>query len=160
MFGALCERGKERRTAYDLLAYGIATLYGMSSLPNIAREPGGRPYFPDYPDICFNVSHSKGCAVCALHDKAIGVDIETLRAAPKRLASKQDDRSFFLRWTAKEATLKREGKGIGYLLRDFEPNALCDTFEDFVPGCIVAVCPSEVTEIHFELVSPFLYREC
>lgn len=152
VFGTRCEVGAEHQAAYNLLSYGIGKVYGLAALPAIERESGGKPYFPDKPQICFNVSHSKGCAVCAIHDQPIGVDIETLRAAPKRLAAGEDDRTFFLRWTAKEATVKREGKGVGSLLRDFEPDALCRTFETFVPGCIVAVCPSEQADIKLELV--------
>ena len=39
---------------------------GLPQMPEISREPGGRPYFPACPDLCFNISHSRGGAVCAL----------------------------------------------------------------------------------------------
>lgn len=147
VYGALCSEGEERACAYRLLTIAVQELYGVFPLPNIARENGGKPYFPERRDICFNISHSHGAVVCAVHDRPIGVDIEKLRRAPKRLAGSMEDREFFRLWTAKEASVKRCGKGIGALLRDLEPDPLCCTFEDFLPGWIVTVCPSETAKI-------------
>ena len=149
VFGTECAEGEEHDCAYRLLGFALRQVYGMDELPTVEREKGGKPYFPQYPDICFNLSHSYGAVVCALHDRPVGVDIERLRPAPKRLASGTDDLSFFRLWTAKEASVKREGKGVAALLRDFAPDALCQTEEDFLPGWIVTVCPSEKAEVRF-----------
>ena len=51
---------------------------------------------PDRPDLQFNLSHSHGAAVCALHHLPIGVDVERLRPAPRRLSRGMDDGDFFL----------------------------------------------------------------
>lgn len=149
VYTALCPEGEEHSCVYQLLTTVVQQVYSLSALPDIAREDGGKPYFPVHPDICFNLSHSHGAVVCALHDRPVGVDIEKLRPAPKRLAGGMDDRAFFYRWTAKEASIKREGKGIGALLRDFEPDPLCQSSEELLPGWIITVCPSEKAEVRF-----------
>ena len=79
--------------------------------------------------------------MCALHSLPVGVDIEKLRPAPRRLAQGMGDEAFFRLWTAKEATAKREGKGIA-VLRRLEPDGLCRCLEDLLPGFLVTVCPS------------------
>ena len=149
VFGAECAKGEEHDCAYRLLALALKQVYGIDEMPTIEREKGGKPYFPQRKDICFNLSHSHGAAVCAVHHAPIGVDIERLRPAPKRLASGMDDLTFFRLWTAKEASVKREGKGIAALLRDVTPDAPCQTEEEFMPGWIVTVCPSEKAEVRF-----------
>ena len=152
VFGMLCEPGMERAYAYDMLAYGVKKVYGLLELPEICHEEGGKPYFPERRDICFNISHSRGCAVCALHDQPIGIDVEVIRSAPKRLAAGMDDRSFFALWTAKESSVKREGRGIGAMLHGYDPDPLCRTFDKFLPDCIVSVCPSYAANIQLEIV--------
>ena len=152
LFGALCDEGTEHESAYRLLACAVKEVYGLSALPDIARRDGGKPYFLQRSDICFNLSHSRGAVVCALHDREIGVDVEKLRAAPKRLADGMEDLDFFRLWTAKEATVKREGRGLEALLRDFLPDRLCRTKEDFLPGWMVTVCPAEEADIQWRRV--------
>ena len=146
---AQCAAGAEHDAAWALLAALVKEIFGEKTLPVVAREQGGKPCFLERPDICFNLSHSHGAVACAVHDKPIGVDIEKLRSAPKRLAGNLSDRDFFRRWTAKEASIKRDGKGIGALLRDFEPDPLCQIFEEILPGWVMAVCSSESAEIQF-----------
>lgn len=142
VYGAICPCGEERALSRRLLAEAVRREYGLTDLPAVARAPGGKPYFPDRPDIRFNLSHSRGAAVCALHALPVGVDVERVRPAPRRLAGGLEDAAFFRRWTAKEATVKRSGQGLAALLREFAPDRLCIVKEDFLPGWIVAVCPS------------------
>jgi 4'-phosphopantetheinyl transferase len=113
----------------------------------MALEAGGKPCFPDRPDICFNLSHSHGAAVCALHHLPVGIDVERLRTPPKRLAGGMTDEAFFRLWTAKEATIKRQGLGLGALLRPLEPDPLCQCLEGLLDGWVVTVCPSEAADI-------------
>lgn len=143
IYVSLSPEGGERAQAYRLLELAMKQEYGLASLPAIAREIGGRPFFPDYPYICFNLSHSRGAAVCALHDKPVGVDVEKLRPAPPRLAGGMEDEAFFRLWTAKEATIKQQGKGVATLLHPMEPDPLCRCLEGLLDGYIVTVCPSE-----------------
>lgn len=143
VYAAAGAEGGERELAYRLLALAVERTFQIRPLPEIAREEGGKPFFPAYPGICFNLSHSHGAAVCALHDKPVGVDVEKLRPAPRRLAKGMEDEAFFRLWTAREATVKRRGEGISALLRPFEPDPRCRCLEGLLEGYTVTLCPSE-----------------
>lgn len=143
IYAALCPEGGEHDLAYRLLTLAVRQELGLPHLPDIARETGGKPYFPSRPDVCFNLSHSHSAAVCALHNRPVGIDVEKLRPAPKRLAAGMADEAFFRLWTAREATIKRQGLGIGSLLKPMAPDPLCRCAEGLLEGYIVTVCPSE-----------------
>ena len=147
IYAALGSEGAEHDLAYRLLALAVEQELGLRPLPEIAREAGGKPFFPGRPELCFNLSHSHGAAVCAIHDKPVGIDVEKLRPAPKRLAAGMEDEAFFRLWTAREAAVKRRGQGIGSLLRPLEPDPLCRCVEGLLEGYVVTVCPSEDAEI-------------
>lgn len=147
VYGACFDGGTEHDAAYRLLALALERELGISKLPAIAREEGGKPYFPACPEICFNLSHSRGAVVCALHDKPVGVDVEKIRPAPRRLAEGMEDEAFFHLWTAREATVKRGGESAARLLRPFEPDPLCRTLEGLLDGYAVTVCPSEAAAV-------------
>ena len=153
LYAAAGAKGGERALAYHLLALALKREFQLSPLPEIGRESGGKPFFPEYPGICFNLSHSRGAAVCALHDKPVGVDVEKLRPAPRRLAQGMEDEAFFRLWTAKEATIKRQGQGVAALLRPFEPDPRCRCLEGLLEGYIVTVCPSEGAVIRTVCIS-------
>lgn len=142
VYAARCDGENEHDAAYRLLAAAVKQALDWQSLPEIRREDGGKPFFPAHPDVCFNLSHSHGAVVCALHDKPVGVDIEKLRPAPRRLADGLDDASFFRLWTAKEASIKRMGLGVGSLLRPMEPDPHCQCLEGLLDGWVVTVCPA------------------
>lgn len=153
VYAALGPEGMERDLARRLLAAAVERELGLRELPEIAREAGGKPYFPSRPDICFNLSHSHGAAVCALHDKPMGIDVEKLRPAPRRLAGGLEDEAFFRLWTAREASIKRRGLGIAALLHPTEPDKMCRCLEGLLAGYIVTVCPfDENTVIQAKMV--------
>ena len=142
VYGALGPPSGEHGLALRLLALALERELGIHPLPEIRRAAGGKPYFPSCPSLHFNLSHSRGAAVCALNSLPVGVDVERLRAAPRRLAQGMADEAFFRLWTAKEATVKREGRGIEALRGPLEPDGLCRCLEGFLPGWIVTVCPT------------------
>ena len=84
VYGGLCRAGAERKLAYRLLALALEREAGLGELPAIEREAGGKPFFPGFPQLQFNLSHSRGAAVCALHHLPVGVDVERLRQPPRR----------------------------------------------------------------------------
>lgn len=143
IYAALGPEGGEHALAWRLLELAAEREFRLRPLPETARAPGGKPYFPGCPDLCFSLSHSHGAAVCALHHKPVGVDVEKLRPAPRRLAAGMESEAFFRLWTAKEATIKRQGRGLAALLAPLEPAPLCRCVEGLLEGYIVTVCPSE-----------------
>ena len=141
--GVICGEGRERAAARALLALSLRWELGIAPLPRMERAPGGKPFFPDLPQVRFSLSHSHGAAVCAVHDREVGVDVELLRPAPRRLGAGMTDEAFFRLWTAREATAKREGRGLEFLLGPEGPDAACQRLDDLLPGYLVAVCPAE-----------------
>lgn len=124
-----------RAAARALLARALEADYGLAALPELARAPGGKPYFPHYPDIQFNYSHSGPYALCALGSAPVGADIEVLRPrgaglpqralAPEELAwwSAQggDWPAFFTLWTRKESWVKYTGTGLRAFRAEYPP---------------------------------------
>ena len=143
VYGSLGPEGAERTLAHLLLETALRRELGLETVPPIARGARGKPWFPDLPDLHFNLSHSHGAAVCALHHLPVGVDVEKVRSAPKRLAAGLGDEAFFRLWTARGAAVKRAGLGVEALRRTRTPDPLCQCLEGFLPGCIVTVCPTE-----------------
>ena len=126
------QRIGSREQAYSVLARATETAWGLSPLPEILREAGGKPRFRDFPARHFNLSHSADLALCALDDAPVGADIQIIRrdlrqALPTRvcspeeldwLAGQADYWAAFARlWSMKEARVKFTGEGISAGLR-------------------------------------------
>ena len=69
---------EEHEAAHELLLRSIEKLYGISS-PRIEKGEHGKPFFPEHPEIFFNISHCRGLVVCGFSDSEIGVDAELIR---------------------------------------------------------------------------------
>ena len=124
VFGTSCTNA--RRRAYDLLAMAVQTEWGLPQLPSIARRDGGKPYFPDHPELEFNLSHSGELILCALDLAPVGVDIQMVKAMrpglPARVCSPQEQRwleeqpdlwrGVAQLWAMKEAHVKYTGTGL------------------------------------------------
>ena len=122
----------DRAQAHVMLERAVAGTWGVSPMPCVVREEGGKPRFSDLPDCHFNLSHSGVYALCALDDAPVGVDIQIIRrdlrqALPARVCSdkeldwlnEQGDywAAFAQLWCLKEARVKFTGAGIGAGLR-------------------------------------------
>lgn len=128
----LCENITRRSQAYGLLAWAARRRWGMETLPTIARQEGGKPFFPDCPDRCFGLSHSGQFALCALDERAVGADIERLRPHPDSLAKRicspaeldwlaaqpDRERALCILWTGKESRVKYTGTGLTVPIRE------------------------------------------
>ena len=115
-----------KQVAAALLARAVEMFSGLSPLPQISRLPGGKPFFPDYPRLHFNLSHSGPFALCAVADVPLGVDVEEVRprgASLPRYIMSDAEYNWYLRrgahwtdfytlWTCKEARVKLEETGL------------------------------------------------
>ena len=121
-----------RSQARELLALAVQEAWGLSPLPEIARREGGKPFFPKYEGLHFNLSHSGGLALCALDTAPVGADIQVVKqwrpSLPKRVCSGDELEwlegqpelwpAFTLLWALKESRAKQSGRGLTLPIRD------------------------------------------
>jgi 4'-phosphopantetheinyl transferase len=127
----------EHETAHFLLNTAVQELFKTEN-PVLSYGTYEKPYFRDYPEIHFNLSHCKGLAVCLISEFECGADVETCRkvrpAVARRVFSPEEqemltqsadpDQLFTQLWTLKESYVKAIGRGIG-----FPMNQVCFRFE-------------------------------
>ena len=116
----------EHEAGRQLLRYALREEYGICELPEIFKGTCGKPYFPKYPYIQFNISHSGDRAVCALGQMELGIDVEYAREIKDNLIDRtladrekswleqrHDRKTAFIRlWTLKESYIKATGEGL------------------------------------------------
>lgn len=123
----MADVGKQREPlcAYLILCLALRQKYGWKELPEVALSQLGKPYFPECPDVHFNISHSSGAVLVGVSDQEIGVDIERVRPVGQRmmvrLAHVTTEEAFFQSWVRREARAKRSGDGIGTIMRSESP---------------------------------------
>ena len=119
------EKRREPLCAYLMLRMALWEKYRWKNLPEIALAKVGKPYFPEYPHVQFNISHTTGAVLVALSDQPVGVDIEKIRPvslrAMRRLVAAETEEEFFRSWVRREARSKRNGVGIGSMMRGEPP---------------------------------------
>lgn len=119
-----------------LLSWVLKREYGIESLPDIEKGSKGKPYFKNYREIFFNISHCDGIVACVCSDYEIGIDVEAKRKVRdgllgktltkreqeqlQRLWGEQKEWGFLHYWTLKESFIKAIGKGLSYPLCDVE----------------------------------------
>lgn len=138
------EKRREPLCAYLILRMALWEQYRWRQLPEIAHSSFGKPYFPDHPDVHFNISHTTGAVLVGLSDQPVGVDIEKIRPvsqrAMERLADVRTEQAFFQSWVRREARAKRGGTGVGTMLASETPLQYgeyfyeLDTFPGYVAG--------------------------
>ena len=70
------EKRREPLCAYLILRHALWEQYRWRELPPIRLTSLGKPYFPDFPEVHFNLSHTTGAVLVALSGEPVGVDIE------------------------------------------------------------------------------------
>ena len=119
------EKRREPLCAYLMLCLALWELYRWRGLPEIAETSMGKPYFPEHPEVHFNISHTSGAVLVGVSDHPVGVDIEKIRPvsqrAMRRLADVSTEKDFFQSWVRREARTKRSGNGIGTMMRSETP---------------------------------------
>ena len=104
----------EHEAAIALLRFAVKAVHGIE-LPEMAREPSGKPYFPARRDIFFSLSHSKHHVLCAIADAPVGCDCEEHKPVTERLmrrvcSEKELEKlDFFDLWVLKESFIKLKG---------------------------------------------------
>lgn len=121
--------------AYLLLKRALREEYDICDNPIFGYEDGGKPYIVGHKDIFFNISHCRCAAVCAVSNRPIGIDVETIRPFKEALAqyvlndseyrlavsTEHPDVEFTKLWTMKESLLKLTGKGLREDLKTLLP---------------------------------------
>ncbi len=118
-----------------LLEQVLGAYYGISPLPQRENAPTGKPFFPTYPALHFNMSHSGDYVLLAIGSCPLGVDIEVHKARREKLiayALTDEEYQYYLAqgggwsvfyrlWTRREAWVKYTGEGLGRGLRQDVP---------------------------------------
>lgn len=119
------KKQREPLCAYLILCLAVRQKYGWKELPEVALGRLGKPFFPDCPEVHFNISHSSGAVLVGVSDKEIGVDIERIRPMGQRMmvrmARVSTEEAFFQSWVRREARAKRSGEGVGTIMRSESP---------------------------------------
>lgn len=141
--------------SYILLSYGLKLEYNIDGPQDFTYSDKGKPYLKNCSDIFFCMSHCKNGVCCAVSDREIGIDIESIRKAYPAIirrtcsdeerasveSSSMPDREFIRLWTMKEAYLKLTGVGIGTDMRRITKNIpecehmLCLERESYILSC-------------------------
>ena len=142
----LKEPGKAREPlcAYLMLYLALRQTYGWKHLPAMSYTERGKPFFPDHPEVQFNLSHTSGAVLVGISDQPVGVDIEKVRPvssrAMQRIAGVTTEEEFFRSWVRREARTKRSGDGVATMMRAEAPLRYgefyyeVDTFPGYVAG--------------------------
>lgn len=116
-----------------LLGYAVKHETGAKIPVKWDTDENGKLYLTEFDGLYVNLSHSEDYAVCAIHDKPIGVDIQYKKECDMKIASRfftaqeaeyintGTDKcdAFFEIWTKKESFVKAIGKGITIPLNSF-----------------------------------------
>lgn len=141
-----CTKGKPKEQsqwAYRLLDRVMEREY--PKLPRrlfVDRDENGKPYFPEHPEIHFNLSHSGCYAACAVGEKPVGIDVECWkrrkgqeqvvgkfhsleREVYQKAKEKERERLFHELWVLKESFMKADGRGLRIPLNSFYMEGIC-----------------------------------
>jgi 4'-phosphopantetheinyl transferase len=138
------DKRREPLCAYLLLLLALWQRCRWRELPEIALTAEGKPYFPDHPEVHFNLSHTTGAVLVGLSEQPIGVDIERIRPVSQRsmqrLAGVDTVEEFYQSWVRREARTKRSGEGVVTMMRTEAPLQYgeyyyeLDTFPGYAAG--------------------------
>lgn len=145
------EKQREPLCAYMILQLALWKRHQWRELPEVALTAMGKPYFPEYPGVHFNISHTGGAVLVGVSDQPVGVDIERIRPVSQRsmqrLAGVATEEEFFQNWVRREARAKRGGNGVGTMMRSETPLQYGEFYYelDTFPGYAAGVATREKT---------------
>ncbi|MGN0341856.1 MAG: 4'-phosphopantetheinyl transferase family protein [Roseburia sp.] len=137
---AQLQRLKQSADRRRCVGAGLLEWYGMKCFcreqvpPVTAVGEKGKPYFPEFPGLQYNLSHSGDFVVAAFSEEPVGIDIAERRVckdslirrclteAETRWLNGQEDRdeAFCRLWAGKESFVKWTGDGLRKDLRQVE----------------------------------------
>ncbi|MBP3789945.1 MAG: 4'-phosphopantetheinyl transferase superfamily protein [Prevotella sp.] len=146
--------------AYLLLKRALSKEYGITENPVFEYGEHGKPAIVGHPEIFFNLSHCREAVACAVSDRPVGIDVESIRSFKESLvrftmneqeverimAAERPEVAFIRLWTMKEARLKLTGEGISNDLKQVlsENDAKrYTTVECLQRGYIYTVCEAQ-----------------
>lgn len=105
--------------------------YQVEKLPDFGYTGKEKPYLREFPQIHFNLSHTKNMIAAVISDNEVGVDIEHIReikeATINRVFTENEKKMAHYRmegyvhiWTIKEACAKLLGTGLADILDGLE----------------------------------------
>jgi len=141
-----------------IVRYSICTVLGIKNTDILfEKNEYGKPHFKDYPELYFNISHTRNAVCVSILDKPTGIDIERIRIADIRIAerffasnelkyiiaSPKPNECFYEVWTKKEAYIKYLGKGLSVPLNSFDvfnEDFECDIITTKLHDYIISIC--------------------
>ena len=119
------ELRQEPLCAYGILYMALRAMYGWKILPRMRYSKYGKPGFEDFPEVQFNISHTRGAVLVGLHDEPLGVDIERIRPVSERtmqrIAGTTTKQDFFESWVRRESRSKWNGAGLSSIREEESP---------------------------------------
>lgn len=118
------EKNKKLSLGAELLfIYALKKYYKDIALP--PEFSFGKHGKPEIRGVQFSLAHAGNVAVCAVSDKAVGVDIERTdrksdRVAKRAFNENEQNFEFGYIWTRKEAAVKADGGGLALGLSDID----------------------------------------
>ncbi len=113
-----------RRDAWRLLEYAFRARFA-APLPEVRKTARGKPYFPDFPNVRFSLSHTPGRSMVCIANAPCGCDIQALRPVGESLIrrvcaeAELAEFDFFELWCLKESFIKLTGRFVPYLDMEF-----------------------------------------
>jgi 4'-phosphopantetheinyl transferase len=156
----------QHEKALALLKYAVKKEYNYDiNDMEILTSEHGKPYFKNYPQIHFSISHCNGLVVCMVSPYICGIDAEIIRNfkinTAKRVfsdveleqleSSADKNKTFFRLWTLKECFGKAYGFGLTYKLKEtifllkengsiICSNSECKFSQFFIGNHIISYC--------------------
>lgn len=143
------EEGKRQSVAAGVLLDMAADDFGISDRTTAFTEKE-KPYFTNSPDCYFNLSHTKGRAMCIMSDMPAGCDVERISSYNDGIAKRfftADEYAFIMSeeeekrpetfcrfWTLKESFIKCTGEGMSRILNSFSIRLNSPNPEISIPG--------------------------
>ena len=117
------ERTKQKKSQLQSIYAGLLLEYALCEMGlsgrtlTFLKNPDGKPYIAEYPELFYNLSHSKDYVALVMDEHPVGVDVEGLRVG--FLQESWSDETFTRLWTRKESYLKATGYGMRMPLSGF-----------------------------------------